>query len=92
MNQELIREIKARACIFDFLEGETRPEGNKVISACPFHTEKTHSFMIDTNGQAFTCLSCGASGGPIEFIMRKENKTFDDAALSLAKRYDLKVG
>jgi DNA primase len=42
---------------------------------CPFHADETTSLMIIPQSNMFKCFGCGAEGGPIEFLMRIENKS-----------------
>lgn len=51
---------------------------------CPFHEERTPSFYVDTAANTFRCISCGASGDALAFVMRKEGKTFPEAVEHLA--------
>lgn len=53
------------------------------ICCCPFHTEKTPSFHIDTATETFECLCCGARGNRIAFVARMEGLAFSDAILLL---------
>lgn len=43
---------------------------------CPFHDEKTASFIVTPGKNLFHCLGCGAAGGPIDFVMKTEGLTF----------------
>ena len=42
---------------------------------CPFHIDETTSLMIISQSNMFKCFGCGAEGGPVEFLMRIENKS-----------------
>ncbi len=54
---------------------------------CPFHSEKTPSFVVSQDKQFYHCFGCGQSGSAIGFIMESENIGFLDALESLAERY-----
>lgn len=54
---------------------------------CPFHNEKTPSFVVSEQKQIFTCFGCGASGDAIEFVKRFYNLDFNDAVRKLADEY-----
>jgi DNA primase len=53
---------------------------------CPFHSEKTPSFVVNPERQIFHCFGCGAGGDAIGFLMRQEHLTFPEAIRSLADR------
>ncbi len=53
---------------------------------CPFHTEKTPSFMVSPAKQIFHCFGCGAGGDIFTFLMRYETLTFPEALNVLAKK------
>ena len=50
--------------------------GDKLKSICPFHivSEDFPTLLIDPDKQTYTCLKCGAHGGPDEFIKRYEGR------------------
>jgi DNA primase len=47
---------------------------------CPFHPDTTFSFMVSPAKNIFKCFGCGKEGGPVEFIMAMQNKSFEEAA------------
>jgi DNA primase len=60
--------------------------GRHLKACCPFHQEKTPSFMVQPEKQMFHCFGCGAGGDVYSFLMRHENMTFPEALKSLAER------
>jgi DNA primase len=60
--------------------------GRNLKACCPFHQEKTPSFMVQPEKQMFHCFGCGAGGDVFSFLMRHENMTFPEALKSLAER------
>lgn len=56
---------------------------------CPFHSEKTPSFVVSEERGNFHCFGCGAGGDAISFVMQKENLGFIDALEFLADKYHL---
>jgi DNA primase len=60
--------------------------GRHLKACCPFHQEKTPSFMVQPEKQMFHCFGCGAGGDVFSFLMRHENMTFPEALKSLAER------
>jgi DNA primase len=60
--------------------------GRNFKALCPFHTEKTPSFMVSPEKQIFHCFGCGAGGNVFNFLMKYENISFPEAVRMLAKR------
>jgi DNA primase len=60
--------------------------GRHLKACCPFHQEKTPSFMVQPERQMFHCFGCGAGGDVFSFLMRHENMTFPEALKVLADR------
>jgi DNA primase len=59
-------------------------EGRRILKAsCPFHADNAESFMVSPTKNIFKCFGCGMEGGPIEFIMAIERKTYDEAVATL---------
>ena len=68
-----------------------RSEGSRKKALCPFHSEKTPSFIVYPNTQSFYCFGCGAGGDAITFIRRIENLDYVEAVKLLAQRVGLPV-
>ncbi|MFA5167496.1 MAG: DNA primase [Candidatus Omnitrophota bacterium] len=60
--------------------------GRNLKACCPFHQEKSPSFMVQPEKQMFHCFGCGAGGDVFSFLMRHENMTFPEALKFLADR------
>jgi len=58
---------------------------------CPFHNEKTPSFVVSEQKQIFTCFGCGATGDFIEFTKRYYNLDFNEAVEKLAGEYGIAI-
>jgi DNA primase len=81
-----IEEIKSRCNIVDVV-GRVVPlkrTGTNHKGLCPFHNEKTPSFVVSEAKQIFTCFGCGASGDTIEFMQKYYNLEFSEAVEKLA--------
>ncbi len=65
--------------------------GRNTKALCPFHSEKTPSFVIYPDTQSFFCFGCGAGGDVISFIMRIENLEYAEAVRFLASRMGVTV-
>ena len=64
----------------------TKKSGSNMFGLCPFHSEKTPSFTVNSEKQIYHCFGCGKGGGAIGFIRDIENLTFRDAVEVLAQR------
>jgi DNA primase len=53
---------------------------------CPFHGEKTPSFMVNPKKGIFHCFGCGVGGDAFGFLMRQDKLTFPEAVRALAKQ------
>ncbi|MDP2598213.1 MAG: DNA primase [Candidatus Liptonbacteria bacterium] len=80
--------IKEKIDIVDFLRGylNLQPAGKNFKALCPFHKEKTASFMISPDRQSWHCFGCGIGGDAFAFLMRYENIEFGEALRILAEK------
>ena len=65
--------------------------GSSYKGVCPFHSEKTPSFVVSEQKQIFTCFGCGTSGDAIEFVKRYYNLDFSEAVEKLAQEYGVEL-
>ncbi len=65
--------------------------GSKFLGLCPFHSEKTPSFNVDSARQYFYCFGCKASGNAIDFVMKRDRLEFLDAMKQLANEYNVEL-
>jgi len=87
-------ELISRTDITELVGGYvrlTRRSGNNMFGLCPFHSEKTPSFTVNSEKQIYHCFGCGKGGGAIGFIRDIENLPFQDAVEVLAKRVGMTV-
>lgn len=91
MNNNIVEEIKSRCNIVDVIGKYVtlKRAGNNHKGVCPFHNEKTPSFVVSEHKQIFTCFGCGATGDVIEFVKRIDNLDFQGATEKLAKEYGI---
>jgi DNA primase len=83
-----IEEVKSRLDIVEIV-GESVPlkkAGRNFKALCPFHQEKTPSFVVFPDSQHYHCFGCGAGGDVFNFVMQMENLTFSEALRQLAPR------
>ncbi|KJU83864.1 DNA primase [Candidatus Magnetobacterium bavaricum] len=90
--QGLSEEIRARADIVEVVSDyvELRRAGANYKGLCPFHTEKTPSFMVTPHKQIFHCFGCSTGGDVISFVMKKEHLSYVEALQLLAQRCGIK--
>jgi len=69
----------------------TKKSGQNMFGLCPFHSEKTPSFTVNSEKQIYHCFGCGKGGGAIGFIREVENVPFRDAVEILAKKAGMDV-
>src|SRR3989338_11076625 len=80
--------IKDKIDIVDFI-GEyiqLRPAGSRHKACCPFHQEKSPSFMVNRERQSWHCFGCGKGGDVFSFIQEMEGMEFVEALRYLATR------
>lgn len=65
--------------------------GKNFKALCPFHSEKSPSFIVSEDKQLFHCFGCGAAGNSLGFIMQYENLDAIDAVEFLANRYRIDI-
>ncbi len=65
--------------------------GSRYKGNCPFHDEKTPSFVVTPNMGIYKCFGCQKGGNSIQFMMDIDNLTFTEAARQLAKRYGIEL-
>jgi DNA primase len=89
----LLEEIKSRIDIVEFISDyvSLRKSGQNFKGLCPFHSEKTPSFMVSPSKQIFHCFGCGAGGDAVSFLMKQENLSFGEAVRYMAKKAGVKV-
>ncbi len=90
-NNDAVQRVKDAAQIVDIV-GECvslKRAGTNMKGLCPFHGEKTPSFMVSPERQTFHCFGCGEGGDVLSFVMKYYNLTFPEALKELANRYQI---
>jgi DNA primase len=70
---------------------ELRRAGTNYKGLCPFHEEKTPSFMVSPDKQIFHCFGCGKGGNVFTFLIEIEGVSFPEAVRSLGRQYGVEV-
>ena len=93
IDRETVDRIYAAANIVDII-GEyvtLKRKGVNYQACCPFHNEKTPSFVVSPSKGVYKCFGCGKGGNAVTFLMEHENITYPEALKMVAKRYGIEV-
>jgi len=87
-SSDLLEEIRNRCDIVDIVSEyvHLKPAGKGFKGLCPFHGEKTPSFMVSPEKQLFHCFGCGEGGNVFNFLMKYERLSFFEAVKMLAQK------
>ncbi|MGA7828764.1 MAG: DNA primase [Geobacteraceae bacterium] len=90
---EIIREIRERAGILEVISDYValKKSGVNYLGLCPFHSEKTPSFNVNTAKGIYHCFGCGVGGDAISFVMRMEGLAFPEAVRFLARKFGVVI-
>ena len=71
---------------------EVRKKGRQLVALCPFHSEKSPSFVLSPAKGMYHCFGCGAAGDVIGFVTKHDKVSFGRALETLARRAGLELG
>lgn len=91
-DNRFIDELKMNINIVDVVGKEVslKKAGSNYKGLCPFHSEKTPSFMVNEEKQIYNCFGCGEKGDLIRFVERFHNLSFMDAVDKLCEDYGIR--
>ncbi len=91
--KNVLDEIEQRSDITDVISSYVtlQRSGSNLKGLCPFHSEKTPSFVVYPASNSFYCFGCGAGGNVFSFVMKAENLDFAGAAEFLANRAGIRL-
>lgn len=91
--QETVNRILDAAQIVDVVGDfvTLKKRGANHMACCPFHNEKTPSFVVSPSKGIYKCFGCGKSGTAVGFIMEHENLSYVEALKYLARKYHIEV-
>lgn len=86
--QNILDQIQDRCDIVEVIASyiPLKRAGRNYRAACPFHQEKTPSFMVSPQKQIYHCFGCGAGGNVFNFIMQHERLEFPEVVRMLAQK------
>ncbi|MFA4945679.1 MAG: DNA primase [Lentisphaeria bacterium] len=89
----VLDDIRARTDIVELIESYVplKRRGADYWGCCPFHHEKTPSFKVSPQHQAYYCFGCKKSGSAFQFVMERENVDFVGAVRLLAQRCGVEI-
>ena len=83
-----VEEVKQKTDIVSLISEhvELKKAGRNFKANCPFHSEKTPSFVVSPELQIFKCFGCGESGDAISFLEKYEGMDFYESLKHLADK------
>ena len=83
-----IEQVRQKTDIVELINSyiPLKKAGRNFKALCPFHSEKTPSFIVSPERQIFKCFGCGEGGSVFNFLMKYENMEFGEALRFLADR------
>ncbi|MBR3775095.1 MAG: DNA primase, partial [Alistipes sp.] len=93
IDRATVDRIYAAANIVDIIGDYVtlKKKGVNYQACCPFHNEKTPSFVVSPSKGVYKCFGCGKGGNAVTFIMEHESISYPEALKVVAKRYGIEV-
>ena len=89
--EDLINQVRDRADIVQIISDRIplKRAGSNLKGLCPFHAEKTPSFMVSPDKQIYHCFGCGSGGNVFSFLMKADGLSFPEAIRKMAGKYGI---
>lgn len=87
--ERIIETAKIDEVLSDYIS--LKKSGSNLKGNCPFHQEKTPSFMVSPVKGIYKCFGCGKGGNVVNFVMDHENISYPDALRLIAKKYHIEI-
>jgi DNA primase len=89
-----LEEVQSKADVVEVIsrylgESVLKKKGTNYTCPCPFHNEKTASFMVSSTKQIYKCFGCGKGGDAISFVKDHQHVSFSEAVEQLASMYSI---
>ncbi len=90
---QLLDKILLQCDIVEIIQSyfPLKRSGRNLKALCPFHTEKTPSFMVSPEKQIYKCFGCGKGGNVFHFLMEKEHIGFYEAVKIVADKLHIQL-
>ncbi len=87
-SEEQLAELRERIPIFELVSEyvQLKKSGKNFKGVCPFHQEKTPSFMVSPDRDIFHCFGCATGGNQYHFLMKIDSLSFPEAVERLAEK------
>ena len=86
--EEIIVQVIDRCDIVETISSyvQLKKAGRNFKANCPFHNEKTPSFVVNPDKQIFHCFGCSEGGNAVTFLMKQEHMDFPEAIRRMAQK------
>ena len=93
ISEQIISQIIDRCDIVETIASyiPLKKAGRSFKANCPFHHEKTPSFVVNPDKQIFHCFGCGVGGNVISFVMKQDRLEFPEAVKALAQKVNIEL-
>ncbi len=93
MDDQFLSNLLQNTNIVDVIGAyvQLKRSGSNYKACCPFHSEKTGSFLVSETKQIYKCFGCGKAGNAITFVRDYEKISFSEAVKKLADRINLQI-
>lgn len=87
--EDILAAAQVEEVVGDFVTLKKR--GSNLMGLCPFHGEKTPSFVVSPGKGIYKCFGCGRAGNSVGFVMEHEKMEYVEALRYLARKYNIEV-